>query len=58
MTDQASVEIQVEVDPELLRPVDVPEIRGSHDKLTDATGWKPDIPFEQLLSDLLEHYRM
>jgi GDP-4-dehydro-6-deoxy-D-mannose reductase len=57
LTDQASVEIQVEVDPDLLRPVEVSEIRGSHDKLTDATGWKPDIPFEQLLSDLLEHYR-
>lgn len=53
----ATVDIQIEVDPDLLRSVDVPEIRGSHDKFTRETGWEPNIPFEQLLTDVLAYWR-
>lgn len=53
----SAVDIRVETDPERVRPVDVPEYRGSHDKLTAATGWRPEIPFEKLLADLLEYWR-
>lgn len=44
-------------DEKLLRPVDVPVLRGDHAKLTDATGWEPDIPLEKTLEDLLEDWR-
>lgn len=53
----AQVPVRVAVDPERLRPVDVPEFYGSHDKLSRDTGWKPEIAFERLLHDLLEHWR-
>ena len=33
------------------------DIRGSHDKLTAATGWEPEIPFEQTLRDTLDWWR-
>lgn len=49
--------IAIETDPARVRPVDVPEIYGSHDKLTRDTGWRPEIPFAQLLADLLERWR-
>lgn len=49
--------IAVEVDERLLRPVDVPEVVGAHDRLTADTGWTPEIPFERLLSDLLDYWR-
>jgi GDP-4-dehydro-6-deoxy-D-mannose reductase len=32
-------------------------LRGSHDRLTDATGWEPEIPIDQTLTDLLEDWR-
>ena len=49
--------IRVEVDPQRLRPIDadlqVPDCR----KFMNHTGWKPEIPFEQTMSDLLDYWR-
>lgn len=44
-------------DPSLLRPVDLPVLRGDASKLTAATGWKPQIPIEKTLRDLLDDMR-
>ena len=49
--------IEVRTDPARLRPSDVPVLRGSADKLEKATGWRPAIPLEQTLTDLLEYWR-
>lgn len=54
---QARVPLRLETDPELLRPVELPVLRGSHDRLTAATGWEPEIPISRTLSDLLEDWR-
>lgn len=53
----ARVRVKVEVDPLRLRPSDNPIILGSHARLTADTGWRPEIPIEQTLSDLLDHWR-
>jgi GDP-4-dehydro-6-deoxy-D-mannose reductase len=57
LVDQARVPLRLEVDPDLLRPVELPVLRGSHDRLTAATGWEPQIPIERTLTDLLEDWR-
>ncbi len=44
-------------DGDLLRPLDLPEIRGDPSKLRDATGWRCDISLEQTLDDLLDYWR-
>ncbi len=44
-------------DPELMRPVDLPVLRGSYDKLHAATGWKPEFTLPTTLSDLLAWHR-
>ena len=49
--------MRFETDPELLRPVEVPALRGDHSKLTAATGWEPEIPLRQTLADLLDDWR-
>jgi GDP-4-dehydro-6-deoxy-D-mannose reductase len=49
--------MRFEPDPELLRPVDVPVLRGDHARLTKATGWEPQIPLAQTLTDLLDDWR-
>jgi GDP-4-dehydro-6-deoxy-D-mannose reductase len=33
--------IEVRLDPARLRPTDTPRLRGSHEKLTQHTGWHP-----------------
>ena len=54
---QVSAPTVVEVDPDKLRPVDVPVLVGNHDKLTAATGWQPEIPMAQTLADILDEQR-
>jgi GDP-4-dehydro-6-deoxy-D-mannose reductase len=44
-------------DPALLRPVDLPVLRGDATKLRAATGWAPSIPIEQTVADLLDDMR-
>jgi len=53
----ARVRVRVEIDPARLRPSDNPVILGSHARLTADTGWRPEIPIEQTLSDLLDYWR-
>lgn len=49
--------MRFESDPDLLRPVDVPVLRGDHSRLTEVTGWEPEIPLETTLRDLLDDWR-
>ncbi len=49
--------MRLEPDPSLLRPVEIPVLRGDATKLRDATGWAPEIPIDQTLADLLDDQR-
>lgn len=53
----STADIAVEVDPARMRPVDVPEVRGSSEKLRDHTGWQPERSFDFLLKELLDFWR-
>lgn len=49
--------VERRTDPARLRAGEVMEIRGSHDKLSEATGWQPEIDLDQTLRDTLEWWR-
>ena len=49
--------MRLEVDPERLRPVDLPVLLGDPSKLRAATGWVPEIPLERTLADVLAWWR-
>lgn len=53
----STTSISVEQDSERMRPSDVPVLVGDASKLSDATGWKPDIELTQTLQDILEWWR-
>lgn len=53
----AKVDVRIEVDESRLRPSDLPKLEGSFDKIRNAIGWEPEIPFEKTLSDLLNYWR-
>jgi GDP-4-dehydro-6-deoxy-D-mannose reductase len=40
-------------DPALVRPVDVPSLVGDPSRIQDATAWRPQRSFDDLLDDLL-----
>ena len=47
----------VEIDPERLRPIDADLQVPNTAKFEAHTGWKPEIPYEQTLRDLLDYWR-
>lgn len=49
--------IEINIDQTKLRPSDTPEIICDHTKLTQVTGWKPEIPLTQTLKETLEYWR-
>lgn len=49
--------IEIIEDPERLRPIDADLQVPNTNKFTTHTGWKPEIPFEKTMLDLLEHWR-
>lgn len=51
------VPIQVQIDKNKFRPVDMPEIEADIHKLTKTTGWIPQIPLKQTIQDTLEYWR-
>ena len=57
LLSMSTVEIKVEIDPSRYRPIDTPVVYGSATKFHRATGWEPEIPFEQTLQDVLGYWR-
>ena len=53
----SSARVEVRVDPERLRPSDVPVQVGDPGRLRAATGWQAEIPLERTLGDLLDDWR-
>jgi len=49
--------IKIKQDPKKMRPSDVPVIWGDCSKFRKQTGWKPKIPFEKTMEDLLNYWR-
>jgi GDP-4-dehydro-6-deoxy-D-mannose reductase len=49
--------LELVVDPELVRPVDVPRLVGDPARLRGATGWEAEIPLDRTLRDVLDAAR-
>ena len=52
----AGVEARIVHDPSRARAVEQPRVCGSHEKLTNDTGWAPGIPFDDTLRDILNYW--
>lgn len=49
--------IKIKQDPKRMRPADVEILLGDYKKFHKATGWRPEIPFEKTMEDLLDYWR-
>jgi len=54
----STIRIKTEIDPTRLRPSNIPDLVCDASKFRKATGWSPQIPFEQSPKDLLEYERL
>lgn len=50
---RVGIEAPIEVDPALVRPVDVPSLVGDPRKLMDTTGWRATRAFDDIIDDLI-----
>ena len=53
----SETKVEIQVDPERLRPSDVEILLGDFSKFKADTGWEPSIPLEQTLRDTLDFWR-
>ena len=53
----SKMKFRIKKDPKLIRPSDVTLQIPCIDKFKNETGWKPEIPFEKTLEDLLIYWR-
>jgi GDPmannose 4,6-dehydratase len=53
----AASRIKVEVDPDRLRPIDADLQVPNTAKFEAHTGWRPEIPYETTMRDLLDYWR-
>jgi len=54
---RARVAIRVRVDTNRYRPHDIPLVIGDHTRISTELGWRPEIPLERTVDDLLEFWR-
>lgn len=54
---KSSCDITVEIDPNKIRPVDVPIIEADITKIHEQTDWKPEISISQTIEDTLSYWR-
>lgn len=50
-------DIATQVDPERMRPSDVPVLIGNSDKFRTATGWAPTYTWQQTMAECLDYWR-
>ena len=48
---------KIKVDPNRIRLIDADLQVPDTKKFSSHTGWKPEIPFEKTMEDLLNHWR-
>jgi GDP-4-dehydro-6-deoxy-D-mannose reductase len=57
LVSRSKVPVKIEVDQGRMRPNDVAVVVGNYSRLNAATGWRPEISFDQTLDDLLNYWR-
>jgi len=57
LLSMATVDVTVRQDSERSRPSDNPLLLGDRTKITEETGWAPELSFDQTLADLLNYWR-
>jgi GDP-4-dehydro-6-deoxy-D-mannose reductase len=52
----AGIEAEIKNDPARFRPSDQPRVCGDHEKLSDHTGWQPEVSMDDTLLNLYRYW--
>jgi GDP-4-dehydro-6-deoxy-D-mannose reductase len=57
LLELSSRKVEIMKDPKKMRPSDNPILQGDSSKFRRRSGWKPEIPLDKTLKDILEYWR-
>ena len=57
LLELSSRKVEIIKDPKRMRPSDNPILQGDSSKFRRRGGWKPEIPLDKTLKDILEYWR-
>jgi len=57
LASNTAVEVEIVTDPDRSPQGDILRVYGSNDRLREAIGWRPEVPLERSLADLLDDWR-
>ncbi|NRA96688.1 MAG: GDP-mannose 4,6-dehydratase [Planctomycetes bacterium] len=57
LRERARVDMQIETDPDRMRPLDTPDLAGDASLIASTCGWKPEIPLEDTWDRILAWVR-
>jgi len=57
LLELSSRKVEIIKDPKRMRPSDNPILQGDSSKFRRRSGWKPEIPLDKTLKDVLEYWR-
>lgn len=57
VANKLGVKVQIKKDESLVRPKDNMIIVGNNEKINEHVGWKPQIPLEKTLDDMIEFWK-
>ncbi|ANE47049.1 hypothetical protein SY83_13105 [Paenibacillus swuensis] len=57
LVSMSNIKITVNVDPKLIRKIDVPDYYGSNEKIQHELSWTPEFHISTSLADSLNYYR-
>ena len=57
MSELLRIQIEVKVDPALIRPNENRKITGSYQKIKNSLGWQPEISLKKSLADIIDYWK-
>jgi GDPmannose 4,6-dehydratase len=46
----------VKINPKFFRPEELPYLRGDSSKMRATLGWSPEITFEEMMAEMVDHW--
>ena len=56
LLELSGAEAEIRIDPARFRPSEQPRVWGSHEKLSQHTGWQPAVPIDETLLNLYRYW--
>ncbi len=57
LLEASTTPVEVHLNPELMRPIDIPLVVCDATRVRERTGWAPRIPLRETLRDILDYWR-